>query len=127
MKLDYLIDTNILILLFNDKLAELIPGGNLGYSIITEIELFSFVGLEKDEETLIRANLESLSQILLSSSIVERTIQLRCQYRLKTPDAIVVASAWECEAILLTNDRKLAQIKEIQTLSLETKNTRSSS
>ena len=31
MKLDYLIDTNILILLFNDELAEPIPNRSLGY------------------------------------------------------------------------------------------------
>jgi predicted nucleic acid-binding protein len=119
MKLDYLIDTNILILLFNEQLTEPIPNGNLGYSIITEIELLSFAGLEEDEENLIRTNLKTLSQIPLSASIAEKTIQLRRQYRLKTPDAIIVASAWECEAILLSNDRQLAQINEIQTLCLE--------
>lgn len=57
----------------------------------------------------------------MTASIAEKTIQLRRQYRLKTPDAIVVASAWECEAILLSNDRQLAQINEIQILALETK------
>jgi len=121
MKLDYLIDTNILVSLFNDELTEPIPDGELGYSIITEIELLSFTGLEKDEETLIRTNLKTLSQIPLTASIAEKTIQLRRQYRLKTPDAIVVASAWECEAILLSNDRQLAQINEIQIFALETK------
>jgi predicted nucleic acid-binding protein len=57
MKLDYLLDTNILILLFNDQLAESIPDGNLGYSIITEIELLSFSRLTKEEEDLIKENL----------------------------------------------------------------------
>lgn len=56
MKLDYLIDTNILVSLFNDELTESIPDGELGYSIITEIELLSFIGLEKDEKTLIRTH-----------------------------------------------------------------------
>ena len=121
MKLDYLIDTNILILLFNDELAESIPDSRLGYSIITEIELFSFAGLEPDEEILIRTNLESLSQIPLTASIVEKTVELRRQYQLKIPDAIVVASAWDCEAVLLSNDRQLAQINEIKLLALEIK------
>lgn len=119
MKLDYLIDTNILISLFNNELAEPIPDGELGYSIITEIELLSFAGLEQAEETLVRTNLKALSQIPLTASITEKTIQLRRQYRLKTPDAIVAASAWDCEAILLSNDRQLAQIDEIRLLSLE--------
>jgi predicted nucleic acid-binding protein len=121
MKLDYLIDTNVLILLFNNELVEPIPDGDLGYSIITEIELLSFAALEPDEETLIRTNLQTLSQVPLTASIAEKTIQLRRQYRLKTPDAIVVASAWDCEAILVSNDRQLAQIGELQILTLKTK------
>ncbi len=36
MKLDYLIDTNIFISLFNDQLSEPIPDSQLGYSIITK-------------------------------------------------------------------------------------------
>jgi predicted nucleic acid-binding protein len=120
MKLDYLIDTNILISLFNDELAEPIPNGSLGYSIITEIELRSFARLGKDEEILIQTSLKNLSQILLTADIAEKAIQLRRNYRLKTPDAIIVASAWDCEAILLSNDRQLAQIDEIQVLSLAT-------
>ena len=46
MKPEYLIDTNILISLFNDELAEPIPDGNIGYSIITEIDVkFYFSGI----------------------------------------------------------------------------------
>jgi len=42
MKIAYLIDTNIFILLFNNRLQEPIPEGDLSYSVITEIELLSF-------------------------------------------------------------------------------------
>ena len=119
MKLDYLIDTNIFISLFNDELAEPIPDGNLGYSIITEIELLSFSGLSKNEETLIRTSLKTLFQIAINATIAEKTIQLRRKYSLKTPDAIILASAWEHEAILLTNDRQLAKINEVKIISLK--------
>lgn len=121
MKLDYLLDTNILILLFNDQLAESIPNGNLGYSIITEIELLSFSRLTKKEEDLIKENLKTLHQAALTANIAQKTIFLRRQYRLKTPDAIIVATAWEFEAILLTNDLQLRQIKEIQVSNLSVK------
>jgi predicted nucleic acid-binding protein len=120
MKLDYLIDTNILVSLFNEELAELIPGGELGYSIITEVELLSFAELDQDEETLIKTNLKTLSQVTLTASVVEKTIQLRRQYRLKIPDALATTIAWECEAILISNDRQLAQINEIRTIALAT-------
>lgn len=121
MKLDYLLDTNILILLFNNDLAEPIPNGNLGYSIITEIELLSFARITKDEETLIRENLKTIHQATLTANIAQKTIFLRRQYRLKTPDAIIVATAWEFEATLLTNDLQLRQIKEIQVSNLSVK------
>jgi predicted nucleic acid-binding protein len=118
MKLDYLLDTNILILLINDELVEPIPESNLGYSIITEIEIFSFSGLSQDDEQLIRTSLDTLSKIPLTSTIAEKAIQLRRKYRLKTPDAIVLASAWGHEAVLLSNDKQLLKVAEVQVISL---------
>ena len=92
MKLDYLLDTNILVLLFNDNLAEPIPKRKLGYSIITEIELLSFSRLTKNEEDLIKKNLKILYQIALTADISQKTIILRRKYHLTTPDAIIAAS-----------------------------------
>ena len=120
MKLDYLIDTNILILLFNSKLAEPIPNGKLGYSVITEIELLSFSRLTKNEENLIKENLKLLDRVALTADIAQKTILLRRKYNLKTPDAIIVATAWEHNAILLSNDLQLTRIAEIQVSSLKT-------
>lgn len=114
MKLDYLLDTNILILLFNDNLAESIPNGKLGYSIITEIELLSFPRLTKNEENLIKVNLKTLYQAALTADIAQKTILLRRKYRLKIPDAIIAATAWNFDATLLTNDLELTRITEIQ-------------
>lgn len=37
--MNYVLDTNILIYLFSGQLAEAIPDGNHGYSVITEIEV----------------------------------------------------------------------------------------
>jgi predicted nucleic acid-binding protein len=121
MKLDYLIDSNIFILLLNDQLAELIPEGSLGYSIITKIEILAFSGISQGEEQLIRSSLKALSQIPLNSIVAEKTIHLRRKYRLKTPDAIIAASAWESQSVLLSNDRQLAQISEVPVMSLKTK------
>ena len=120
LKLDYLLDTNIFILLFNSNLAESIPNGKLGYSVITEIELLSFSRLTKDEENLIRENIKHLHQAALNANIAQKTILLRQKYNLKTPDAIIAATAWECEATLLSNDLQLARITEIQVDSLKT-------
>ncbi|MGA1603181.1 MAG: type II toxin-antitoxin system VapC family toxin [Prochlorothrix sp.] len=118
MPIDYLPDTNILILLFNGALAEPIPEGRLGYSVITEIELLSFPNLTESDEKLLRSYLSQLHRVMLESRVSEETIRLRRRYRLKTPDAIVVASAVVMSAVLLTNDRQLQSIEEVTTQTL---------
>ena len=122
MRIDYSIDTNILILLFNNRLQEPIPGGKLSYSVITEIELLSFPNLSQEDEVAIQQNLALLQRITIDRDVTQKTILLRRKYRLKTPDAIIAASAWAVNAILLTNDRKLNDVSEIQTQHLALKN-----
>ncbi|KAI9130130.1 type II toxin-antitoxin system VapC family toxin [Acaryochloris sp. CCMEE 5410] len=119
MKIEYLIDTNIFILLFNNRLTEPIPNGSLGYSVITEIELLSFPQLDKAEEQLIRSHLAALQRIPLDTEIAQKTITLRRQHRLKTPDAIIVASAMAMKATLITNDQQLKNLNVVATLGLE--------
>jgi len=45
----------------------------------------------------------------LDESIIQRTIHLRKNFKLKTPDAIIIASALESEAALITADRDVIQ------------------
>lgn len=121
MKLDYLIDTNIFISLFNQELTQPVPNGNIGYSVIISIEILSFKSLSLEEENLIRSTLKTLIEVSLDATIAEKTIQLRRKYRLKIPDAVILASAWECAAVLITNDQQLSKISEVQVISLPTK------
>lgn len=97
---------------------EPIPNGNIGYSIITAIEVLSFKGLSSEKENIIRSSLLCLVQVALNETIAEKTIQLRQQYSLKIPDAIIAASAWDCGATLITNDQQLSKVSQIQILSL---------
>jgi len=121
MKIAYLIDTNIFILLFNNRLQEPIPEGDLSYSVITEIELLSFPNLSKEDEALIQQHLALLQRVAIEHEVAQKAILLRRKYRLKTPDAIIAASAWKINAVLLTNDRKLNNVSEVQTKSLALK------
>ena len=59
--MNFLLDTNTVIYLINDRLATALPAGRYGVSIITEIELLSFPDLQVDEERRIRAFLLSLT------------------------------------------------------------------
>lgn len=121
MKIDYLIDTNIFILLFNGQLADPVPEGVLGYSVITEIELLSFPNLSKEDEVLIRDRLSALHRVTLDADITQKTISLRRQHRLKTPDAIIAASALAKDAVLVTNDKDVSKVNTIKTLKLTIK------
>jgi predicted nucleic acid-binding protein len=121
MSIDLVVDTNIFILLFNNRLDEAIPDGNLGYSVITEIELLSFATLSQTDEQLIRSHLDLLYRLPLEQEVSEKTIWLRRQHRLKIPDAIVAASAWAINAVLLTNDKQLLAVNTIKTRALRVK------
>lgn len=119
MTIDYLFDTNILIYLFNNRLAEVLPSGQYGYSIITEIELFSFPLLTTTETEIINSYLGNIVLINLTEDIKQKTISLRRTYRLKLPDAIIAATAIEARAVLLTNDIALHKIENLTCLSLQ--------
>lgn len=56
----------------------------------------------------------------ISTSIAETAAQLRADYRLRTPDALQVATALEagCEAFLC-NDKDLQRVTEIKVLALD--------
>jgi predicted nucleic acid-binding protein len=101
----YCIDTNIFILLFNNRLKEQIPDGDLVCSIITEIELLSFPALPSNEELLIRERLALLKIYKIDNTIKEKTIQLRRTSPLKIPDAIIAATAMIHDCVLVSNDK----------------------
>ena len=104
MTVDYLFDTNILIYLLNNRLAEKLPSGRYGYSVNTEIELLSFPALTTEDIEIISSYLSNITLINLTPAIKQKTISLRRNYRIKLPDAIIVASSIEAGATLLTND-----------------------
>lgn len=109
-----LIDTHIFILLFNDRLAENIPHGKLGCSIITEMELRSYPKLTSEEEGFIRKNLACLKIYGVDDAVKEKAIILRRTTRLKLPDAIIAATAIVHGAVLLTNDKELHDIPDLR-------------
>ena len=56
----------------------------------------------------------------VEETVSERAAHLRAQYRLKTPDAIQIATAIEHGAqAFLTNDEELARVREIEIVTLQ--------
>jgi predicted nucleic acid-binding protein len=116
--MNYTLDTNMMIYLLDGKLAEKLPNGKFYTSIISRLELFSFAGLSEEKRNEIEQFLNITSQINLTDAVCKKTIELRCVYKLKLPDAIIAATAIVQESVLLTNDIRLARITEVITKGL---------
>jgi len=111
-----LLDTNAVIYALNDRL--LLPKAHYSISIITEIELLSYPKLTQQDKIGIRAMLSHFEIIELSQAIKERTIFIRQSYGIKLPDSIITATAIESNATLISNDKQLSKINELNVLKL---------
>jgi predicted nucleic acid-binding protein len=105
-----LLDTNIALYLLGGRLAEPLPTGIYGVSVITEMELLAWPSLTAEEERKVREFLGKVVICELTSSIRARAVQLRKEQYLKLPDAIVCATAMEFGVELWTNDMRLAKV-----------------
>ncbi|MDP2784381.1 MAG: type II toxin-antitoxin system VapC family toxin [Sulfurimicrobium sp.] len=117
----YIPDTNALIYLLDNRLAEPFPSGQYGYSVITEIELLSWPKMQPDKEQSCRELLVTMHRIELDAPIRETTITLRREHCMKLPDALIAACAIHFDAILLTNDQRLLLLPGLRCQSLELK------
>ncbi len=113
-----LVDTNVFINLGsgNRNVDNKLFGNTLYYSVITEIELLGFHGITEFEKSFFTEVLSECIALEVSYSIRITTIDLRRKYKLKTPDAILAASALELKIPLLTTDKDFNKIKELNVI-----------
>lgn len=110
MKNKYLLDTNIVIYFFNgitddESLIEILKS-SFNISIITKIEFLSWQKLSNDE-TLNKKAIEFISNATiydLDEVVANQTIKNRQQYKIKTPDAIIGATAQVHGFEIVTNN-----------------------
>jgi hypothetical protein len=109
----YLIDTNVAI----EYLGESIPDsvlnkldeifdGHFYISVINKIELLGFAGITNNEELKFKELIKASNVLGLSDEVVNRTIAIRKQHKIKLPDAIIIATAFENQLILITQNTK---------------------
>ena len=75
-------------------------------STITEVELFSFSKLIKTDIKAINELLKTLSIIPLDSNLARLAGLVRAQYKIKTPDSIIAATALFSQTTLVTRNIK---------------------
>lgn len=114
------LDTNIVIYLQKGLLEETLPTGRYAISIITEMELLSFPGLNPSQKEWLDRFIADMNVIGIDHEVKRLAIEMRREYRMRLPDVIIAASAIATDALLFTNDQRLAGIPKLQvrTLSL---------
>ena len=107
----YLIDSNVIsnyfagvfsvnAMLFLTEVIDKTP--NL--SVITKIEALSWRSTDIAKENIVRLFVQNSNVIPLSDIIVDECIQIRRNGKIKTPDAIIAATAIVHNYTLLTSD-----------------------
>lgn len=112
------LDTNAVLYLLAGRLTEPLPDAVYCISVITEIELLSYPALTQEDEANINAFLQDVRIIDLQADIKQSAIHFRRKYRLKLPDALIVATTYCLGAALLSNDIQLTKVSELSVSSL---------
>lgn len=112
----YVLDTNAIVALLqgNVQLVQLLQHANwIRISVISQIEFLVFSGLTEADRQLFQQFLQRVDVVGLTSgdvALIEKIIEIRQQYRLKLPDAVIAALAIQHSASLVTADQEFAKI-----------------
>jgi len=115
------LDTNIILYLLNgdETLAELLYQKQLFISIITELELLGYKGLNPNEELTIKDFISQCKVININEDIKNLTIDFKKTYGTKLPDSIITASAIYLDLPLITADSDFKKVKELNLIIYE--------
>lgn len=118
----YLLDTNAIIALLqgNQQVSESLQNAEwIGISLISQLEFLAFTRLVDEDRQLFEQFLQQIEVIGLAvdqNELIAQIIQMRQQYRLPLPDAIIVATAIQMNANLITADQKLHGIQTVTSI-----------
>lgn len=111
-----MLDTNVIVALLqgNSQLIQLLQDADwIGVSVISQIEFLAFSGLSQEDRQLFEQFLQRVEVICLVASdavLINKIIEIRQQYRVKLPDAIIAAMAIQNLATLVTADQEFAKV-----------------
>jgi predicted nucleic acid-binding protein len=116
----YLADTNVLLYVISGNIAvsEYI-NDEFYISEITEIELLGNKGITDIQYKYRSKMIDNCTIVSLSEYIKRITIQLKQNYTLKIPDAIISATAIYLNIPLITADKDFIKIKELDLILIQ--------
>lgn len=113
--LSFVADTNFLINVHEgNAITEPFLDANVIVSVISEIELLGYHSLPQEDKEALRTLLADCLVLGLLPEIKDIAIELRQQYRIKTPDAIIAATSLYLRLPLVTSDKGFAPIKDME-------------
>jgi len=115
------VDTNILIYLFNGntKITSNLAGRKISISFITFIELMSSRKLSQMEKAEIRSSLSTTEVIHSNEIIMNSAATIRSLYNLLIPDAIIAATSQFLRLPLLTADKQFTKLDTFDVILFE--------
>jgi hypothetical protein len=83
-------------------------------SVITEIEALSWIDADKNKERILQAFVKDANVLGLTPDIVARCVKLRRSRKIRTPDAIIAATALVHNLTLVTHDSDFDNIEGLR-------------
>jgi predicted nucleic acid-binding protein len=107
----YLIDSNSVV----DYLGKKLPDSGMVFmnpiidavaniSVITKIEVLGFRMTENEHEKLLEDFMHDAVVLALNDLVIDKTIQIRREHKIKLPDAIIAATALVYDFTLITRN-----------------------
>ncbi len=111
---DFLADTNVIISIKEGRAnAEPFITYKLAISFVTEIELLGRKNISKIDKKIYSEMINQSHSFQMDNEIKNECIRLKQIYGIKTPDAIIAATAILNQIPLITGDKDFAKIKDL--------------
>ncbi len=103
----------------NLRAVEIIEDYFLHASIISQIETLGFHMPDAETSSLLSFFDNEISVQSISDDIKNKAIYIKREYKLKTADSIIAATAWSLNIPLISADKDFSKVKEITFLQFE--------
>ena len=96
--------------------ARAVQGTWIGFSAMTKLEALGYSGLTTADDKALRELLTQFEEVPVMPAVIDEAIRLRRLHKLKSPDAIIAATALLQQAKVVT--RNTADFKKVVGLSV---------
>jgi predicted nucleic acid-binding protein len=118
-----LVDINVFIYLLNGDAtaARFLREKDIFISFITEIELLSYKEFSGDNQRIINQLIDSTTIVHSNEHISRKAAEIRREYRLALPDAIIASTADFINTPLISADKSFLKIDDIRVVEYRAK------